>query len=223
MNSDVAFSRLRAANPVQPATTADPDTLFDRITTAEPERPLRRPSRRRRRLIVAAIALAVAAALASTAPAISSWIGDIIGPAEVNSEFAEAQKQLSIPPGYSWPKLNFPTDSVASRGGGGSFAVSIAQAAWECYWVQEIRDGHVANQRRAHAALGNLLANNIVIAPEGASENYTPPQSATTPTAVYADDGGVQYKQRMYAEAAAGHPKLLEQSCRANSPPGWGK
>jgi hypothetical protein len=62
-----------------------------------------------------------------------------------------------------------------------------------------------------------------VIAPEGASENWTPPQSAKTPTAAYADDGGYQLKLRMYAEASAGHPQLLEQSCRANALAGWGK
>ena len=30
-----------------------------------------------------------------------------------------------------------------------------------------------------------------------------------TPTAAFPDDGGYRYKQRMYAEAAAGHPQLL--------------
>jgi hypothetical protein len=33
---------------------------------------------------------------------------------------------------------------------------------------------------------------------------------------VFADDGGYQFKQRAYAEAAAGNPRLLQQSCRAN-------
>jgi hypothetical protein len=35
---------------------------------------------------------------------------------------------------------------------------------------------------------------------------------------VFADDGGYQFKQRAYAEAADGKPKLLEESCRANGP-----
>ena len=223
MNTDIAFRRLRAANPVHTVTPVEADALFERITSTAPQRPLRRASRRRRRLIVAAVALVLAAVLASTAPAISNWIGDIIGGPEVTSEYGKAQSQLTLPPGYDWPKLNFPRDSVTSRGAGGSFAVTIAQVAWECYWVQEIRRGNVANQRRAHAALNELLANNIVIAPEGASENYTPPQSAKRPTAVYANDGGVQFKQRMYAEAAGGHPQLLEQSCRVNALSGWRK
>jgi hypothetical protein len=89
----------------------------------------------------------------------------------VNSEHAEAQGHLSLPPASSWPELSFPSDSVTSRGARGSFAVSIAQSAWECYWVWAIRDGDAAGQRRAHAALGTLMANNIVIAPNGASEN----------------------------------------------------
>ena len=64
------------------------------------------------------------------------------------------------------------------------------------------------------------MTNHVVIAPKGASENWSPPQTGV-PTATYADDGGYQYKQRAYAEAAAGNPQLLEQSCRANAPPGW--
>ena len=221
MSTDSAFSRLRAANPVPAVTAVDADALFDRITSTAVEFPSRRASRRRRRLIVAAVALVLAAVLASTAPAISNWLGDIIGGPGVTSEYGTAQGRLTLPPGYDWPPLNFPANSVTSRGAGGSFAVNIAQAAWECYWVKEIRAGDVAEQRRAHAAVSDLLANDVVVAPKGASENWMPPQATATPTAVYADDGGYQYKQRMYAQAAAGRPRLLEQSCRANAPAGW--
>ena len=38
------------------------------------------------------------------------------------------------------------------------------------------------------------------------------------PVAAFADDGGYQMKQAMYADAAAGHPHSLIQSCRANGP-----
>lgn len=62
------------------------------------------------------------------------------------------------------------------------------------------------------------MAENSVIAPAGASENWSPPNAEDTPTQVFADDGGFQYKQRMYADAAAGKPQLLEQSCRNNGP-----
>jgi hypothetical protein len=139
----------------------------------------------------------------------------------VKSEFAKAESKLSLPPGYTWPKLNFPSDSVTSRGAGGSRAVTISQAAWECYWVQAIHDRDIAGERRARATLSDLMTNHIVVAPTGASENWSPPQSQT-PTATFADDGGYQFKQKMYAEAAAGDPQLLEQSCRANALPGWG-
>jgi hypothetical protein len=222
MTTDLAFDRLRAANPFSPATTVDVDALFDRITSSAPDRRLRTsPRRHYRPMVVLAVVLAVVAVLASTAVALSGWIGDIIGPSEVQSEFAKAESRLTLPPGYTWPKLHFPSDSVTSRGAGGSFAVNMAQSAWECYWVESIRNHDLAGQRRAHAALTDLMTNHVVIAPAGASENWSPPQTGT-PIATYADDGGYQYKQKMYADAAAGNPQLLEQSCRANAPPGWG-
>ncbi len=220
MTTDSAFNRLRDANPLPAATAVDAEALFERITGTAPDRRIRRRSRPyRRAALVLAIVAVLVAALASTAPAISSWIGDVIGKKEVTSEYIDAQSKLSLPPGYTWPEQNFPADSVTSRGGGGSFAVFAAQTAWECYWVQAIRDRDVAGGQRARVALSDLLANHIVVAPSGASENWSPPRSARTPTAAFADDGGYELKQKMYAEAAAGDPKLLEQSCRANGPP----
>jgi hypothetical protein len=220
MTTDPTLDRLRRANRFSPASLVDADVLFDRITLASIDHRLRTSRRYRKPMLVFAVALAVVAVLASTALALSGWIGDIIGPTEVNSEFAKAESKLSLPSGYTWPKFNFPTDSVTSRGAGGSFAVNMAQTAWECYWVQSIRDGDLAGRQRARAVLTDLMTNHIVVAPKGASENWSPPPTGT-PMATYADDGGYQYKQRMYAEAAAGHPQLLAQSCRANSPPGW--
>jgi hypothetical protein len=221
MTTDSAIDRLRAAKPLVPSSSVDAEALFSSITTAAPDRRLRKSTRRHSRpLLVFAIAFALVAVIASTALALSGWIGEIIGPSEVNSEFVKAETQLHLPPGYTWPKFNFPADSVTSRGAGGSSAVTIAQSAWECYWVHSIRGRDAAGQQTARAALSELMANNIVIAPNGASENWSPPQ-AGKPVATFADDGGYQYKQRTYAQAAAGHPQLLEQSCRANAPPGW--
>jgi len=221
MTTDLAFDRLRAANPFSPATTVDADALFDRITSSPHDRRLRTSSRRHYRpMVVFAVVLAVVAVLASTAVALSGWIGDIIGPSEVRSEFAEAESRLTLPPGYTWPKLNFPSDSVTSLGAGGSYAVNMAQSAWECYWVQSIHNHDLAGERRAHAALTDLMTNHIVFTETAATENWSPPQTGT-PIAVYADDGGYQYKEKAYAEAAAGRPDLLEQTCRANAPPGW--
>ena len=66
------------------------------------------------------------------------------------------------------------------------------------------------------------MTHRILIAPAGASENWSPPASTPWPSLVYADDGGYQFKQRTYAQAAAGDARMLRQSCRANSPPeGW--
>jgi hypothetical protein len=84
-----------------------------------------------------------------------------------------------------------------------------------------IGERDTAAQQRARAALTDLMANHIVIAPDGASENWSPPQTAAAPTLAYADDGGYQYKEKAYAEAVAGKPQLLEHSGSANAPPGW--
>jgi hypothetical protein len=216
MSMDTAIDRLRAAKPLVVASSVDHEALFARITSTAPDRRLRASRRRRTRpVLVFAVALACVAVIASTALALSGWIGNIIGPSEVNSEFAQAEGELRLPPGYSWPKFNFPANSVTSPGAGGSYAVDMAQSAWECYWVQSIRRHDDAGQQSARAALNDLMTNHVVIAPKGASENWSPP-STGKPVATYADDGGYQFKQRAYAQAAAGDPQLLEQSCRAN-------
>jgi len=108
---------------------------------------------------------------------------------------------------------------VTSPGAGGAFAVNIAQTAWECYWAQAIGRHDIAGQQHARAALADLMTNHIVVAPNSASENWSPPPTGK-PVATFADDGGYQFKQRMYAQAAVGHPQLVQQSCRANAPPG---
>lgn len=218
--TDQTLDRLRAANRFPAATAVDADPLFDRIVLAPLDRRLSSAARRYRRRSTLALvtAVVVCGLLASAAYAISSWVGDVIGGPTVKSEYAEAQKQLTMPPGYTWPALHWPSNSVTSRGAGGSFAVSLDQDAWECYWVGAIHAGDVAAERRAKSALDDLMTNHTVIAPAGASENWSPAQAADVPTQVFADDGGYQYKQRTYAEAAAGKPQLLEQSCRANGP-----
>ena len=221
--TDHTMKRLRAANQVPVATTADADALFEQIVLGPPDRRLSHTPRRRRRPVLVLVAAVVACGLlASAAYAISGWIGHIIDGPTVKAEYAAAQKQLPVPPGFAWPSLNWPSNAVTSRGAGGAFAVSIDQAAWECYWVDAIHSGDAAAQRRAHNALDDLMTNHIVVAPAGAPEDYTPPQSSDTPTLAFADDGGYQFKQRMYAEAAAGKPKHLEQSCRANGPASHG-
>jgi hypothetical protein len=217
--TDDTLNRLSAANPCRAATTVDADALFDRIVLTSPDRRLegkRRP--RRRTALVLVTAVVVCGLLASGAYGISSLLGGVIDGPTVKSEYLKAQQQLTLPPGYAWPPLHWPAHSVTSRGAGGSFAVAVDQGMWECYWVGAIKDGDVAAGSRAHAALDDLLSNHVIIAPNGASENWSPPSAESAPTEVFADDGGYQIAQRTYAEAAAGNPRLLQESCRANGP-----
>jgi hypothetical protein len=213
--TDHTLDRLSAANPFPAATTVDAEALFDRIVAAPGDERLVRTQRFHRRPAFVLVAAVVACGLlASAAYGIYT---NVIGGSTVKAEYLAAQKQLTLPPGYTWPTLHWPKHTVTSSGAGGGFAVGFDQGAWECYWVKAIHSGDAAAARRAHAALDDLMAKNSVVAPAGASENWSPPATGT-PTQVFADDGGFQYKQRIYAAAAAGNPQLLEQSCRTNGP-----
>jgi hypothetical protein len=222
--TDHTLNRLRAANPFPAATAVDSDALFDRIVLAPADRSLDSTARRRRRptLVLVTAALVVCGLLASGAYGISSLLGSVIDGPTVKAEYAKAQKQLTMPPGYTWPGLHWPANSVTSLGAGGAFAVAQDQDAWECYWVDAIHSGDVAAEHRARAVLDDLMRNHSVVAPVGASENWSPPYAEDNPTQVFARDGGYRHKQRMYAAAAAGRPQLLEQSCRANGPASHG-
>ena len=221
--SESLLTRLQAANPEPLVMQTDSLDLFNEIT-AQPGDPRLSTSPRkplvRRRGLVLAVAFAVAALLASTAFAISRLVGsDVVGPDVTKVEYLAAQSQLELPPGATWPRIGFgPANSVTGRGAGGGMAVLNAQNRWECYWVRAIRTGDTAAQARAHAALDNLLANNILEAPAGASENWTPAIPPHVPYAVFAHDGGLDSIRANYAAAAAGHPRGLAQSCYANSP-----
>ena len=223
MTSESTYGRLRAANPVPFIEQTDSLDLFRQITALAGDSRLDNAPRKpfiRRRGVALVVAFAVAALLASTAFAISRLVGDdVVAPPVTRSEYLLAQSKLTLPPGATWPDIHFgPANSVTPRGAGGGVAVLNAQTAWECYWVQAIRSGDVPAQRRAHAALDALLANNILEAPAGASENYIPPNPPSVPYAVFAHDGGLDFIRATYAAAAAGHPRNLIQSCRANSP-----
>jgi hypothetical protein len=223
MTSESTYDRLRAANPVPFIEETDSLDLFRQITELAGDPRLDNPPRKsfiRRRGVALAVAFAVAALLASTAFAISRLVGgDVVGPSVTREEYLRAQSQLTLPPGATWPDIHFPPEnSVTPRGGGGGVAVLNAQNAWECYWVREIRRGDVPAQRQAHAALSALLTNNILEAPAGAPEDYTPANPPSVPYAVFAHDGGLDRIRAAYAAAAAGHPRNLIQSCRANAP-----
>jgi len=220
--TDSLLTRLQAANPQPLIVQTDSLALFDEITAqpADPRlaEPARKPFYRRRGLAVAVV-FAVAV-LASTAFTVSRYVfDDVVGPDVTRSEYLAAQKQLELPPGATWPHIGFgPANSVTGRGAGGGMAVLNAQNAWECYWVRAIRTGDRKAQSRAHSALNALLAHNMLEAPAGASENYTPPNPPKVPYVVFAHDGGLSSIKANYAAAAAGHPRGLEQSCYANSP-----
>jgi hypothetical protein len=218
MKNDSTLAYLRRLNPVPEAPSVDVADLFERITSLP--RDERSPQRRftaRRRVALVTVGLVVMALLATTALAISGWFGDVVKPPVTRQEYRNAQDVLTLPPGATWPELNVPSNSVTTRGGGGSYAVMIAMTKWECYWVDAIATGDEQAQQRSHAELKALLNDHAVIAPAGASENWAP-TGHPFPVAAFADDGGYQYKQAMYADAAAGRPKLLIQSCRANGP-----
>jgi hypothetical protein len=218
MKNDSTLTYLRRMNPVPEAASLDGAELYNRITSLpRDERPVPRRSPASRRVALVAVGLAVMALLATTAFAVANWFGDVVKPPVTRQEYRNAQDELTLPPGATWPELNVDPNSVTSRGGGGSYAVMIAMGSWECYWADAIKSGDEQAQQRAHAELNSLLANHVVIAPAGASENWFPTGHAF-PVVAFADDGGYQHKQQMYADAAAGRPKTLFQSCRANGP-----
>jgi hypothetical protein len=221
--SESLLTRLQAANPEPLVVQTDSLDLFNEITAQPGDPRLSAPPHKpliRRRGLVLAVAFAVAALLASTAFAISRLISnDVVGPDVTKVEYLQAQSQLELPPGATWPRIGFgPANNVTGRGAGGGMAVLNAQNRWECYWVHAIRTGDTAAQARAHAALDNLLARNIIEAPAGADENWMPTNRPNVPLAVFAHDGGLDSIRANYAAAAAGHPRGLAQSCYANAP-----
>ena len=223
MKSDSLLTRLQAANPEPLIVQTDSFDLFSEITALPADPRLSTPTRKpffRRRGLALAVAFAVAALLASTAFAISRLVGsDVVGPDVTKAEYLAAQSRLELPPGATWPRYDMgPANTVTGRGAGGGRAVLTAQNAWECDWVRSIRSGDTARQARAHAALDNLLAHNILEAPAGASENWVPAIPPKVPFVVYAHDGGLSWIRSNYAAAAAGHPRNLIQSCHANAP-----
>jgi hypothetical protein len=226
MSTDSTMLRLRRANPVPRVPAGDDADLFARITAlprdSSPPRAGWRPLLRRRAVVLALVVL-TAVLLASTAFALSRLIGtDVVRPPVTRQEYLAAQKQLRLPPGVDWPVFNTPpSNSVTTRGGGGGQAVLFSQNAWECYWVQAIRDGDAVAAQRAHAELNRLLAHNILEAPAGAPEGWTPDPLPQTPFMAYAHDGGLDWVRASYKQAAAGNPTNLIESCRANATGAW--
>ena len=218
LRNDPILLRLRRANPAPRTRPEDASVLYAQIVGgALDPRLARRDAPYRRPAIVIVVALLVVVALASTALALSNWLGDAVKPPVTQQEYRAAQHELRLPPGYRWPVLQIESNSVTGRGAGGGHAVLIAQNDWECYWVDAIRRGDTAAQRRARNELAMLMTRNAIVAPPGASENWTPPNPPNRPFVTFAHDGGYAWKRETYALAAAGKPARLEQSCVANA------
>jgi hypothetical protein len=213
------LNRLREANPVPIAPAVDGADLFDRIVALPREAQPERRVRPARRVLVVAVAFAIGAIVASTAYAISNWVGSgPVKPPVTRHEYKAAQHQLTLPPGYSWPSLHIDPNSVTSRGAGGGHAVPAAQNAWECYWVDAIRLGDKRAQHAAQAQLNDLTTRHAVIKPDGAPEDWVPRHPPALPYTVWANDGGLQWFREGYKMAANGDASRLNASCRANRP-----
>jgi hypothetical protein len=224
MNS---MERLRSARPALADSPIDSDALFAAITSTPRDRsfePAPDQRRSRRRLLVAAV---VAVALVLTAgTALAGPISQLLGwheetqlvnnPRQWRALYHAATRQLTLPPGQSWPYRTLAPNTTTGISEAGGMAVGISQARWECYWVKAIRDNDVPAQRQSQAALADIVAHHILVAPPGSSENVAPPAGSKPPFEIFASDGGIQYVKKMYADAAAGHPATLIQSCRAN-------
>jgi hypothetical protein len=226
MNS---IDRLRSARPALAEPPIDGDALFAAITARPRDlsfEPAPGTQRSRRRLLVAAVValalmLTAGTALAGPISRLLGWHEEthLVGnPRQWRALYHTATRQLTLPPGQSWPYRTLPPNTITSVNEPGGMAVAISQAAWECYWVQAIRGNDTAAQHRARVALADIVAHHILVAPPGSSENVAPPAGSSPPFEIFASDGGIQYIEKMYADAAAGHPATLIQSCRANGP-----
>jgi hypothetical protein len=220
------MERLRNAAPAAPSAAVDRDVLFASIV-ARPGDPAVASRRRltrstRRRLTIALVALAIAAVTAATALATGflGWHDDTViidNPHQWQSLYQAATRKLTLPPGQTWPHRTLAPHTVTGMSQPGGEAVAISRVRWECYWGKAIRSGDTAAQARAQVALADINAHHTLVAPNGSSENVAPPDNLKGPFEIFANDGGIQFVKKMYADAAAGRPAMLFQSCRVNS------
>ncbi len=219
------MERLQNAAPAAPAPVLDRDAVFASIV-ARPGDPAAAPRirhrRPRRKMAVVLIAVALAA-LTATGLAAAEYLGwhdetaIIQQPQQWEALYRDATQKLTLPPGQSWPHRTLPPNTVTGMSQPGGEAVAISRVRWECYWNSAIRSGDTAAQAQAQAALADINANHTLVAPDGSSENVAPPANLQGPFEIFAADGGIQFVKKMYADAAAGKPAMLFQSCRANS------
>jgi hypothetical protein len=220
------MERLQGAAPAVPEPMLDRSAVFTGIVARPGDARLTDAGRGRpvgRRLAIVLVILGLltltAAGLAGGAK-ILGWHDEqslITKPQQWQALYRTATRQLTLPPGQTWPTRTLAPHTVTGMSQPGGEAVAISRVRWECYWGGAIRSGDTAAQARAQAALADINANHTLVAPDGSSENVAPPTNLNGPFEIFADDGGIQYVKKMYAAAAAGRPKLLFQSCRANS------
>jgi hypothetical protein len=221
------IERLQNAAPAAPAPVLDRDALFAGIVagTGDPAvapRVRRQGSARRRRLTIALVVVAIAGLTTASAFAtgVISWHDDIAiiqDPQQWEALYRDATQKLTLPPGQSWPHRTLAPDTITGMSQPGGEAVAISRLRWECYWGAAIRSGDTAAQTQAQAALADINARHTLVAPDGSSENVAPPDNLQGPFEIFANDGGFQFVTKMYADAAAGKPAMLFQSCRVNS------
>jgi hypothetical protein len=220
------MERLRNAAPAAPSQSIDRDVLFAGIVgrpgdPAVASRPrLTRSTRRRLTIVLVALAIATLTAATALATGFLGWHDEttvIDKPQQWQSLYRAATRQLILPPGESWPHRTLAPNTVTGMSQPGGEAVAISRVRWECYWGKAIRSGDTAAQTRAQAALADINANHTLVAPDGSSENVAAPDNIKGPYEIFANDGGIQFVRKMYADAAAGRPAMLFQSCRANS------
>ena len=219
------MERLRNAAPAAPSPVLDRNAVFAGIVArpgdpAVASRPrLARSTRRRLTIVLVALAIAALTAATALATGFLGWHDDtaiIEKPQQWEALYRAATRELTLPPGESWPHRTLPPNTVTGMSQPAGEAVAISRVRWECYWGKAIRSGDTAAQASAQAALADINAHHTLVAPNGSSENVAPPSNIKGPFEIFAHDGGFQFVTKMYADAAAGKPAMLFQSCRAN-------
>ncbi|MDX6549513.1 MAG: hypothetical protein QOJ31_197 [Gaiellales bacterium] len=218
--------RLQNAAPAAPTPVLDRDAVFaaivaqpgDLVVTSNP----RRSRSSRRKLTIALVVVALAALTTATAFATGAigWHDEtaiVQKPQQWEALYRAATNRLTLPPGETWPQRTLPPNTITGMSEPGGMAVAISRVRWECYWGNAIRSGNTGAQARSQAALADINANHTLVAPDGSSENVAPPANLQGPFEIFADDGGIQFVTKMYADAADGKPAMLFQSCRVNS------
>jgi hypothetical protein len=219
------MERLRNAAPAAPGPVLDRNALFAGIV-ARPGDPaivarhrLTRSTRHKLTIVLVALAIAGLTVATAVATGFLDWHDETViieKPQQWETLYRAATRELTLPPGQSWPHRTLPPNTVTGKSQPGGEAVAFSRMRWECYWGKAIRSGDTAAQASAQAALADINARHTLIAPDGSSENVAPPSNIKGPYEIFANDGGIQFVKKMYADAAAGRPAMLFQSCRAN-------